>query len=334
MTPLAPHISTWFMERLPRDQCASQNTIDSYAITFKLLFEFMDERLGVAPADLEFEHLDAPLVFDFLAHIQTVRKNSGRTRNARLAAIKSFMRFMQYRLPASLAQIHRVLAIPKQRVDVRAVGFLEEDEVRALLDAPEPETRIGARDRALLLLAVTGGLRVSELVTLRVERLTYRDRYVDIEVLGKGRRERVLTLWKGVADALRAWLAVRGDVRAPELFVNARGEALTRSGARYILRKHVVTATTKCPSLANKQVSPHILRHTCAMNTLRATRDIRKVALWLGHTSVETTEVYLQSDPAEKLETLGAVVPPSLKKGSFRPPDRVLEMLRTRGYAK
>jgi site-specific recombinase XerD len=334
MTPLAPHISAWFLERLPKDRCASQHTIDSYAITFRLLFEFAANRLCVAPADLMFEQLDAPLVLAFLEHIQKARKNSGRTRNARLAAVKSFMRFMQYRLPAGLNQIHRVLAIPKQRVDVRAVGHLDDAEVRAVLDVPDPATRTGVRDRAMLLLAVTGGLRVSELVTLRVEQVAFRDRYVDVRIRGKGRRERALTLWKSVADALRAWLAVRGDPSAPEVFVNARGEAMTRSGARYILRKHADAATVSCPSLANKQVSPHVLRHTCAVNTLRATRDIRKVALWLGHASVQTTEVYLQTDPAEKLETLEAVVPPSLKKGRFRPPDKVLELLRTRGYAK
>jgi site-specific recombinase XerD len=186
------------------------------------------------------------------------------------------------------------------------------------------------RDRALLLLAVTGGLRVSELAGLRLDEVSFRDRYLDLRVRGKGRKERALTLWNEVADAIRAWLAVRDPAKASELFVNTRGEALTRSGIEYILRKHKQKAATTCPSLGRKRVSPHILRHTCAMNTLQATRDVRKVALWLGHSSTQTTEVYLQADPAEKLETLEAVVPPSLRKGTFSPPDKLIASLRAR----
>lgn len=328
MTPLAPHLTAWFLERLPAEQCMSPHTIDSYATAFRLLLTFTAARVHTQPADLAFEHLDAAVVLAFLEHIQSERKNGGRTRNARLAAIKSFMKFMQYRVPSGLDQVRRVLGIPKQRVDMPLVGHLETDQVKAVLGAPDATSREGARDRAFLLLAVTGGLRVSELVGLRIDQIEFRDRYLDIRLRGKGRRERALTLWKEVADAMRAWLAIRGSVRTPEVFVNARGAALTRSGARYILKKHVDAAAAECPSLANKRVSPHILRHTCAMNTLRATRDIRKVALWLGHATIQSTEMYLNSDPAEKLETLEAVVPPTLKRGTFSPPDRLLELLR------
>ena len=240
------------------------------------------------------------------------------------------MRFMEYREPATLDQIRRVLAIPGQRVDVRPVRHLVIEEVQALLDTPDPTTRLGIRDRALLHIAVTGGLRVSELVALRVGQVMFRGNYLDLRVHGKGRKERAMTLWKAVGDTVRAWLAVRGEVLAPELFVNARGEAITRSGVAWVLRKHVKTATKKCPSLASKSVSPHVLRHTCAITTLQATRDIRKVALWLGHASMQTTEVYLQVDPAEKLEILEAVVPPSLRKGTFSPPDKLIASLRKR----
>ena len=328
MTPIAPHITAWLGRRLPVERGASPHTCDSYAYAFQLLFTFAAQRLGVAPSDLEFEHLDAPLVLAFLEHLQRERRNGGRTRNARLAAIKSFMQFMQHRHPVGLDQIRCVLAIPGQRVDTRPVPHLCCEEVQALVDAPDPSTRDGLRDRALLLLGVTAGLRVSELVGLRLDHLTFRDRYVDIYVHGKGRKERALTLWKEVADSIRAWLAVRGEVRVPELFVNARGDTLTRSGVEYILRNQTRRATASCPSLAGKRVSPHILRHTCAVNTLQATRDIRKVALWLGHTSTQSTEIYLQADPSEKLETLGAVVPPSLRKGTFSPPDKLIESLR------
>lgn len=328
MTHLAPHITAWLRQRLPVERAASPNTCDTYAYAFQLLLGFTAERVGVVPSDLALEHLDVPLVLAFLEHLQQVRHNSPRSRNARLAAIKAFMHFMAYREPAALEQIRRVLAIPVQRVDVRPVRHLVSAEVRALLDSPDPTTRDGIRDRALLHLAVTGGLRVSEAVGLRIDDISFRGSYMDVRVRGKGRKERALTLWKAVADGVRAWLAVRGDVPALELFVNARGQALTRAGAEYILRKHTRSATATCPSLKDKRVSPHVLRHTCAINTLVATRDIRKVALWLGHASTQTTEIYLQSDPAEKLEMLEAVVPPSLRKGKFRPPDKLIASLR------
>jgi len=330
MTHLAPHVSAWFLERLPVERAASPHTCASYAYAFQLLFRFAADRLAVAPSDLTFEHLDAPLVLAFLEHLQQDRANSARTRNARLIAIKSFLRFMQYRHPAGLDQIRRVLAIPGQKTDTQLVSHLCRDEVQALIDAPDTNSRTGNRDRALLLLGVTAGLRVSELVGLRLDQVSFRDRYVDIYVQGKGRKERALTLWKEVADSIRAWLVVRGDVRAFELFVNARGEGLTRSGVEYILRKHIRKAAATCPSLARKRVSPHTLRHTCAINTLQATHDIRKVALWLGHASTKSTEIYLQADPTEKLEMLEAVVPPRLRRGTFSPPDEVIAMLRRR----
>jgi site-specific recombinase XerD len=330
MTPVAPHITTWLRRRLPAERGASPHTCDSYAYAFQLLFAFAAERLGVAPSDLAVEHLDAALILAYLEHLQHGRGNGARTRNARLAAVKSFMRFMEYREPAALEQIRRVLAIPAHRVDARPVRHLAQDEVQALLDVPDPTTRDGIRDRALLHVAITGGLRVSELVGLRMDDLTFRGNYMDLRVRGKGRKERVLTLWKAVADSVRTWLAVRGAVLVPELLANARGQALTRSGATWVLRKHVRSAIAKCPSLTGKSVSPHVLRHTCAMTTLQATRDIRKVALWLGHASTQTTEIYLHVDPAEKLETLEAVIPPSLRKGTFSTPDKLIASLRGR----
>jgi len=330
MIPIAPHISAWLQRRLPVERGVSKHTCDAYATTFQLLIVFVAGRFGIAPSELVFEQLDVPNILDFLEHLARDRGNSARTRNSRLAAVKSFMHFMEHREPAALDQIRRVLAIPYQRLDVRPVPYLTPDEAQAVLDAPDPSTRSGTRDRALLHIGITGGLRVSELVGLRVDELAFRDRYLDLHIRGKGRKERVLTLWKVVGDSVRAWLAIRGDAVSPEVFLNARGQALTRSGAEYVLRKHVATARKTCPSLATKRVSPHVLRHTAAMNTLRATRDIRKVSLWLGHASTQSTEVYLTQDPTERLETLEAVVPPSLRPGSFNPPDKLLELLRKR----
>lgn len=330
MTPIAPHITAFLRERLPIERRASPHTCDTYAYAFRLLFEFASQRLGIRPSELQFEHIDASMVMAYLAHLQEHRSNSARTRNVRLAAIKSFMRYVEYRVPSALDQIRRVLAIPTQRTDGRIVQHLTFDEQKALLNSPDPTTRWGTRDRALCHLALAGGLRVSELIGLRLNDLTFRGRYADVLVRGKGRKQRVLPLWKEVGDGLRAWVAVRGNPSAPELFLNARGEPLTRSGVAHILRKHQAAASANCPSLASKAVSPHVLRHSCGINVLRSTRDIRKVALWLGHERIETSEIYVDGDPSEKLELLKVVVPPTLRPGKFRPPDELIAFLRER----
>lgn len=326
MTPIAPLIETFLRETLSSHRGASQHTCDSYAFSFQLLFLFAAERLKVTPSQLTLEQLDAGLIAAFLEHLEEQRKNAPETRNVRLAALKSFFRFLEYRQPAALDQIRRVLAIPFKKTDTRLVPYLRRDELQALLDAPNPATREGIRDRAMLHLAVCAGLRVSELTGLRLDDLDLTS--MSIRVLGKGRRERVLPLWKITAAALRAWLAVRGSVRAPEVFVSARGEPLSRWGFAYLLKQHVAAAARQCPDLGKKRVSPHVLRHTCAMLVLQATQDIRKVSLWLGHATLTTTEVYTRGDPTEKLEAIEAIVPPQLRRGVFRPPDRLIAMLK------
>jgi site-specific recombinase XerD len=214
-------------------------------------------------------------------------------------------------------------------VDQALVGYLTRDELQALLDAPDLSTVPGIRDRAMLHLAFAAGMRVSELVGLRLDQI---DRSLStVHIMGKGRRERVLPLWKETATAVKAWLKVRPASGSPELFLNARAQAMTRSGFEYILAKHVATAARGAPSIAGKSVSPHVLRHTCAMHTLQATRDVRKVSLWLGHSSLQSTEAYLRADPTEKLEALAAMTPPMLKPGRFRAPDKLLAMLSMAG---
>ena len=214
MTPLAPHITAFLRERLTEEQ-----TRATYAYAFQLLFTFARRRLSVAPSDLQIEHLDAPLVLAFLDHLQHERGNGPRTRNARLAAVRAFMRFLEHRVPAALDQIRRVLAIPVHRTDTRLVRHLSVADSRAVLAAPDPASRLGIRDRAMLYLGFTGGLRVSELVGLRLDDVRFDGRYVEIRVRGKGRKERALLLWKEVGDALRAWLAIRGPAAVPELFL-------------------------------------------------------------------------------------------------------------------
>lgn len=219
------------------------------------------------------EQLDAPLVCTFLEHLEATRRNSAETRNIRLAGIRSFFRFLQHRESAALEQVRRVLAIPFKKTDTRLVPYLSQEEVQALLDAPDPATREGIRDRAMLHLAVCAGRRVSELTGLCTDDIAPRSMSI----------------------------RVRGKVAAPQLFVNARGEPFSRWGVAYVLRRQADTASRKCFSLRSKPLSPHVLRHPCAMVVLQATQAIRKVSLWLGHSNLATTEISVRADPSEKL---------------------------------
>ena len=329
MTPIAPHITAFLQHRLLVERNASDNTCDSYAYAFKLLFEYASDCHQVAPTALCLEQLDAPLVVAFLNHLETARGNGPSSRNARLAAIKSFMHFMSYRVPSAMEQIRRIVAIPAKRAETRLVKHLTVEEMQSILDAPVPNHRDGIRDRAMLHLCFAGGLRVSELVGLRLDDVKLQP-HTSVLVHGKGRKERCLPLWKETTSAIRAWLSVRGPVFAPELFVNARGEAITRSGFEYILRKHAQSAVTRCPSLSTKRVSPHVLRHTCALTILQATKDLRKVSLWLGHAHMQTTEMYTRADPSVKLETLESVIAPKLRSGRFKATDQLIASLKPR----
>jgi integrase/recombinase XerD len=330
MTALAPYLGSFLREHLPKERRASQHTCEAYAQSFQLLLGFAASRLSLIPSEIEIERLDAPLILAFLAHLQKKRRNSPRTRNARLAAINSFFRFLEYRVPSCLDQARRIHAIPMKKTDQALVGYLAREELQALLDAPDASTVSGIRDRAMLHLTFAAGLRVSELVSLRLDQIDCQG-VSTVHIIGKGRRERVLPLWKETTTAEKAWLKVRPISSAAELFLNIRAQAMTRSGFEYILAKHVITASRAAPSIAGKGVSRHVLRHTCAMHTLRATRDVRKVSLWLGHASLQSTEVYLRADPTEKLEALAAMTPPILKPGRFRAPDKLLAMLSTVG---
>jgi site-specific recombinase XerD len=320
MTAIAPHVSDFLRVRLPIERNASPHTWASYAHAFQLLFEFASSRLHMPPSRLALEQIDASLVMAFLEHLEKQRGNGISSRNARLAAIKSLFRYVEYRVPSALDQIRRILAIPMKRGTSRLIPFLTRDEAQAVIDAP-PTTRYGLRDRAMLHVAIATGIRVSELVGLRLEDLILQPR-PSLLVRGKGRRERALPLWKESAKALKQWLAVRvaSPAGAAFLFHNDRGGPLTRSGFAYILAKYVALASVRHPALTKKRVSPHVLRHTCAMVTLQATRDVRQVALWLGHARTDTTEIYLRADPSERLETLSSIAPFGLRPGRFTAP--------------
>ena len=327
MTLLAPHVAAFLRDRLQRERDASPHTCNAYADALRLLVVFVAKKHRTQPSGLRLEHLDAATVLAFLEHLENERHNSARSRNARLAALKSFVKFLEYRAPSHLDRTRRILAIPFKKTDQRLIPHLSYSEMQALLDAPDPSSRDGIRDRAMLHLAFAAGLRVSELVGLLLDDVVLQSSPA-IRVRGKGRRERFLPLWKETAKTMRAWLAVRGQPPCPEVFTNARGRPLTRSGFEYILAKHVALAASTHASIKSKRVSPHVLRHSCAVHTLQATKDIRKVALWLGHASQQTTEVYLRVDPTEKLDAIEARLPPELRRGRFRPPDKLLELLR------
>ena len=326
MTRLAPLITGFLRDYMPRQRGYSPHSCETYALSFKLLFDFAAKRKRTTPSQLSIEQLDAVLIVEFLAHIERERGNGAATRNLRLAAIKTFMRYVEYQVPSALEQIGQIHAIPVKRHDQKLVRHLTMEEVRAILNAPDITTRLGVRDRAMMYLCFAAGLRVSELVGATTANLSLQ-RTPNLVVEGKGRKERCLPLWKETAADLRAWLTVRGPVRVPELFVNAEGATMTRAGFEYVLSKHARTAAKTCASLRGRSISPHQLRHSCAVIMLQATHDIRKVALWLGHADIRTTEVYLRMDPSEKLAAVEAVVPPELRRGRFKAPDALIASL-------
>jgi len=327
MTALVPHLAAFLREHLPRERGASPHTVAAYAHSFTLLVRFAAERVKRRPSDLAVEDLDPGLVLAFLDHVEEKRGNAARTRNARLAAIRTFFRYLEYQAPACLDQALRIRALPIKRTDAKLIDHLTRDEIQALLAAPNPRTVNGVRDRAMLHLTYAAGLRVAELLSLRLDDFPDRS-LATVRILGKGRRERVLPLWRETQTMLRAWLAVRPSAQVPELFLNRTGGRMSRDGFAHRLAQHVAVAAQKEPSLAHKRVTPHVLRHSCAMHSLAATGDIRKVALWLGHASVLSTEAYLRVDPAEKLAMLNTHAPPVIHQGKFRPrSDALLALL-------
>ncbi|MER9877371.1 tyrosine-type recombinase/integrase [Mesorhizobium sp. M0195] len=327
MTPLAPDLSAFLQNHLPHERGASPHTIASYAHAFTLLLRFAATRLKRQPSALMIEDLDVGLVRAFLEHVEEGRDNTARSRNARLSAIKAFFRFVEHRQPACLEQAMMIRALPVKRTDTRLIDYLTREEIRALLAAPDIRTRGGLRDRAMLHLAYAAGLRASELLAMRMD--DFPDRSLSsVRVLGKGRRERILPLWKETQAALRAWLAVRPGGQGPELFLSRDGKRMSRDGFAYRLQLHVAKAGKMVSSIIGKSVTPHVLRHSCAMHTLQATGDVRKVALWLGHASIQTTEMYLRADPTEKLALLDAHRAPLIKPGKFREPsDKLMQIL-------
>ena len=320
-------LQCFFTQRLMQQRRASPNTIGSYRDTFRLLLHFAQARLGKPPTQLAFEQIDAPFVAAFLQDLENGRGVAARTRNLRLTAIRSFFRYAAFEAPAHAVQIQRVLAIPSQRVMRATVGFLARAEVQALLAAPKQHSWSGRRDHAMLLLAVQSGLRLSELTAIARDALILGPG-AHVRVLGKGRKERATPLTKQTVAVLKAWLREIPDRADAIVFPSARGARLSADGVQYLLAKHLAVACKTCPSLQQKRVSPHVLRHTTAMELLQAGVDRAVIALWLGHESVQTTQIYLDANLAMKEQALAKTAPPEGKPGRYRPDDQLMAFLK------
>jgi integrase/recombinase XerD len=319
-------VQDFFLRRLVAQRGASARTIESYRDAFELLFGFVEDRTGKPPSALQLADLDAPFVLDFLDHLETERGNSVRTRNARLAAIHSFMRYASIRDPASLPTTQRVLAIPAKRFDRPVLGYLTREQVTAILAAPDCGTWSGHRDAVLLATAYNTGARVSELTGLQVRDVLL-DRQTAVHLHGKGRKQRAIPLWKNTATELRGWLHRINSAPDAPVFPNRAGAPLTRSGVRDRLNRAVAIAEQRCPSLHGQHITPHTLRHSTAMHLLQSGTDLAVIALWLGHSSPAITHQYLEADLATKEAALQRLADPSATPTRFHPSDRLLAFL-------
>ncbi len=326
MTALATTLQAFFTDRLVRQRQVSANTIQAYRDTLRLLLVFAADRQGKSPVRLDIDDLDAPLIGAFLDHLEHDRHNGVRTRNARLAAIRSLFRYAALRHPENAATIARVLAIPPKRFERRLVTWLTETEIDALLAVPDRATWTGRRDTALFGLAAQTGLRASELIGL-----TLADVHLGVgahvSCTGKGRKQRITPLTSGTIAILRRWLTERAGQPTNPLFPTQTGRTLSRDALERRLAKYTAEAKAKCPTLATKRVSMHVLRHSAAMRLLRAGVDTSVIALWLGHEQIETTQIYLHADLQIKEKALERTAPINVKPGRFRPTDNLLAFL-------
>jgi integrase/recombinase XerD len=328
MSLLAPALQAFFTDRLITQRNSSPQTIAAYRDTFRLLLCFAREQTGKQPFELDLDDLDAPLIGAFLNHLEHDRGNSPRTRNARLGAIHSFYRFAALEHPEHAQTIARVMAIPTKRHERNTVSYLNLDEIKALLAAPDRNTWLGRRDHALLLVMIQTGVRVSELVGLRV-RDVHLGTGAHIRVTGKGRKKRATTLTGETVAILRAWLTERQGQPDEALFPTRQGRPLSRYTIGVLISKHAATAAARCPSLTAKRVTPHTLRHTNAMLLRAKGVDIATIALWLGHESTQTTHIYEHADPALKEQAIARTAPLGTKPGRYRPSDTLLAFLES-----
>lgn len=331
--PSAPSFSTllqrFFVEHLGHQRAVSPRTIAAYRDTFRLLLSFAEARIGKAPTALALVDLDARLILSFLDYLEKERNNGARSRNARLAALRSFLKYAAHYDLTALAIIEQALAIPMKRFDRPVLGFLSRQEMQAILEAPDPRTWAGQRDRALFTLMYNTGARVSEAIGLRIGDVVI-DGTMAARLRGKGRKERSMPLWRSTASLIRRWkhrLESAGDDRF--LFPSRGGERMTRSNVTQRLDLAVSAAAERHPQLSRRSISPHTIRHTTAMHLLQSGVDITVIALWLGHESPATTHMYLEADLSMKERTLDRLQPIGESPGRYRPPDQLMRFLQS-----
>lgn len=326
MTTLAPILESFFTQRLITQRRVSPNTVASYRDTFRLLLIFAHKTTGKAPCKMQLTDLDAPLITAFLDHLERQRGNSIRTRNARLVAVHSLFRHAALEEPAHAGLIQRVLAIPQKRFEQAIVSFLTKEEVEAILASPDQTEWIGRRDHALLVVAAQTGLRVSELIGLRRQDISLHHG-PHVRCHGKGRKERCTPLTTQTVAVLRAWISAQDTNPDAPLFPSRRGTPLSRDAVERLVDKHAHNAAQRCPSLRDKTISPHVLRHSTAMQLLHAGVDTSVIALWLGHESVQSTQIYLHADMSIKQKALDRIAPVDTHPGRYQPPDALLAFL-------
>jgi integrase/recombinase XerD len=323
---LAPYVQAFFVEHLPQHKRLSPQTIASYRDTFRLLLHFMQHTRGIEPSALRVPDLDAPTILAFLDALEQQRGNRVRSRNIRLSALRTFFRFVALRAPDSVAIATRVLAIPRKHEDKKLIGHLTREEIEALLAAPDRSQWIGRRDYAFLLTMYNSGARVSEIVTLTRPQVHFGTTTL-LQLHGKGRKERTVPLWPDTARVLQSWFQELEAFGRPMAFPNSRGNPLSRYGAKYLLQRAVQRALARCPRLATKTITPHVVRHSTAMHLLQSGVDIAVIALWLGHESIETTHVYLEADLATKEQALQKLAAVEAQGARFTADDPLLAFL-------
>ena len=326
--PLPIYIQRFFTERLLAQLQASPNTVASYRDTFRLLLKHAADHLGRAPTDLQVADIDAEMVGNFLTFAENTRGNGARSRNTRLSAIRSFFKYVAVNEPQLLHHCQRILAMASKRHEKRTIDYLTRTEIEALVAAPDPSTWFGRRDQILMLLSLQTGLRVSELIGLTCGDVVL-GTGAHVRCIGKGRKQRSTPLRKDCAEALRTWLAARRISDPDPLFVSNRGGRLSRDAVELIVRKHAMTAAEQCPSLKTKRVTPHVLRHSAAMQLLQNGVDRTVIALWLGHESVETTQMYIHADIQLKERAMAKTSPLGVPAGRYRPNDELLAFLES-----
>jgi site-specific recombinase XerD len=324
--PLPIYLQRFFTERLATQLHASPNTVASYRDTFRLLLRYAADRLKRQPTQLQIADIDADLIGGFLTFVETRRANKARSRNTRLAAIRSFFKYVAGNEPQLLHHCQQVLAMPSKRYEKRTIDFLTRTEIEAVIGAADPTTRSGRRDRMLLLLALQSGLRVSELINLTCGDVVL-GTGAHVRCIGKGRKERSTPLRQDCVAALRLWLAERAGADGEPLFVSNRADRLSRDAVERIVSKHVELAIETCPTLKGKRVTPHVLRHSAAMQLLQNGVDRTVIALWLGHESVETTQMYVHADIELKEKAMAKTQPVPVAPTRYRPSDELLAFL-------